>query len=629
MTKPNNPSEIARETLRLLSTRRIPPTPEHYRTIYHEIAGTTDSTANSGAEAIKTESKENSAEHVFKTLLLELPRKNPTQLRLARQLEQAYQAQNWATYRGNLIEFIDKTSTELLWSQLISDFLQQWEAKQSGFTAARKRESLEHVLRSTTSNNDALFNRLQNLVKSWSLNPSSTTDALSDALSDSFSIETHSDKTSSSKTPRISMDARTSKADEHIIGHSELGTTSDWRVLFADTLELVCSDQQNHQERLDSRLSNEVDAEARMLASTIRNADTPAALEQLRNRIKRFAFRLALLADERGELQAGLLKLLQLLLENASELVIEDRWLSGQLAIIRDVLKLPLNVRGLDDTERRLKEVIFKQSQLKHSLHEAQNALKQMLSDFVGHLAEFADSSADYHDKIELCANKIGAANDITQLEQVLAEVVRETRVIRLNAQRARDDFLSSKQRIEAAEKHVSELQNELDEASYLVRQDQLTGALNRRGLEDAFDKEMARATRRQSALCVALIDIDDFKKLNDSLGHDAGDAALIHLASVIRNALRPNDTLARFGGEEFIVLLPETPIKTAQEILIRLQRELTKQFFLHNNEKRLITFSAGITEFVSQDDQASAIKRADTAMYTAKQSGKNRVICA
>lgn len=137
----------------------------------------------------------------------------------------------------------------------------------------------------------------------------------------------------------------------------------------------------------------------------------------------------------------------------------------------------------------------------------------------------------------------------------------------------------------------------------------------------------MSRSQRRKSPFCVALLDIDNFKKLNDTLGHDAGDAALIHLVTVIREALRPQDTLARFGGEEFIILLPDTPIDDAKKALVRLQRELTKRFFLNENEKVLITFSAGLTDFRIDDTQLSVTKRADDAMYSAKKTGKNRVV--
>jgi len=207
--------------------------------------------------------------------------------------------------------------------------------------------------------------------------------------------------------------------------------------------------------------------------------------------------------------------------------------------------------------------------------------------------------------------------------------VIRETKIIQLNAQRSRDELRNAKQSVEEAEKRIGELQAELDKASTLVRHDQLTGVLNRRGLEEAFEKETARAQRRQSTLCVALLDIDNFKKLNDTLGHDAGDAALVHLTTVIRETMRPQDTVARFGGEEFIILLPDTPLEDAQTALVRLQRELTRRIFLHNNNRQLITFSAGVTDFRAGDTQPSVSKRADEAMFAAKQAGKNRVLIA
>ena len=112
-------------------------------------------------------------------------------------------------------------------------------------------------------------------------------------------------------------------------------------------------------------------------------------------------------------------------------------------------------------------------------------------------------------------------------------------------------------------------------------------------------------------------------------MGHDAGDEALIHLASICRQTLRPQDTVARYGGEEFIILLPDTSLDDAVVALTRLQRELTKKFFLHANEKVLITFSAGVTQMLATDNQTSVIKRADGAMYQAKQTGKNRVVSA
>jgi diguanylate cyclase len=183
--------------------------------------------------------------------------------------------------------------------------------------------------------------------------------------------------------------------------------------------------------------------------------------------------------------------------------------------------------------------------------------------------------------------------------------------------------------RVGEAEQEIVRLQSELSETSEMVRHDQLTGALNRKGLEEALDRELARSQRRKTPICVALLDVDNFKSLNDTYGHHTGDDALVHLARVIRETMRPHDSLVRYGGEEFLIILPDTPLPDAVSALTRLQRELTKRFFLHQNEKLLITFSAGATAFRAGETRNETISRADAAMYQAKKSGKNRVVSA
>jgi diguanylate cyclase len=125
------------------------------------------------------------------------------------------------------------------------------------------------------------------------------------------------------------------------------------------------------------------------------------------------------------------------------------------------------------------------------------------------------------------------------------------------------------------------------------------------------------------------VLDVDDFKSLNDRLGHQAGDLALVHLARIVRRSIRPTDVISRYGGEEFVILLPETPIADAVNVMARVQRELTKRIFLHNHERVLITFSAGVAERAFGESQEDLIARADKALYHAKDAGKNRVSAA
>ncbi len=590
----SNPSEIARETLKQLMSRRMAPSPDNYRAIYNEIAGIADKT--SGA-----------ADGEFKTLLLGLPKETPAQQRLARQLDQTLKASDLDEYRSTLIEFIKEHSAEsdLAWGDLIAELLRQWEAKQSGLTPGRKRESLDRVLSAATKNSELLYSRLQNLTKAWSQNTLATDEiALVEGEAEG------NNETPPAEASPVATPGAISRASELL---------PELREIFVFALETTLATQLADEPELAT--------EARSIATAVRSATTVKAMQDLMASVKRLAYRLEFVAEDRRELRGGLIKLLRLLVDNVNELVVDDHWLNGQIEMVRELVAKPLNLRTINDAEHRLKEVIFKQSQLKLSLMEAKEALKQMLAGFVDHLAEFADSTSDYHDKIEVCVTRISKADDITQLKDVLDEVISETRIIQLNAQRSRDDLRATKQRVDEAEKRINELQNELDRASALVRHDQLTGTLNRRGLEETFESEVARSQRRKSPLCIALLDIDNFKKLNDSMGHDVGDAALIHLVTVIRETLRPQDTLARFGGEEFIILLPDTATEDAKKVLVRLQRELTKRFFLANNEKILITFSAGLTDLRPDDTQTSVTKRADEAMYTAKRTGKNRVV--
>lgn len=584
MTNPTTPFEIARDTLKQLASRRIAPTPDNYLTLYHEIAGT------------KPASQDFPEGHL-RSLAAALPKSSPDQMRLARQLDEAVKNSDWASYQKNLATFVNNLaeSQKLAWGELITDLLRQWEAKHQGLTSARKRESLEHILTSSASNPDNLFARLQSLLRSWGQGREQESNIAGD--------DTESSKTTTSQS--------TASSDPQQL--------AELRELVGFTLETAIATQLIE----NPQLSNE----AKQLAGDIRRARSTEETQSFLMRLKRFSFKLELLAEDQEELRKSLLGLLRLLVENMTELVIDDRWLHGQIEVVREIIEKPLSQRTIDDAERRLKEVLFKQSQLKASLFETREAIKQMLTGFVDHLADFADATSDYHDKIENFASKISAADNISQLESVLSEVMRETRNIQINAQRSRDELRTTQQKVRESEARIRELEMELEKTSDLVRHDQLTGVLNRHGLEDMFEKEISRAQRHDTVMCVALLDIDNFKKLNDSLGHDAGDQALIHLSSVCKNTLRPQDTIARYGGEEFVILLPETNLEDAKQVLTRLQRELTKRFFMHDNDKVLITFSAGVTQMTEQDNQGSVIKRADEAMYEAKQTGKNRVV--
>ena len=369
--------------------------------------------------------------------------------------------------------------------------------------------------------------------------------------------------------------------------------------------------------------------EAEKLGTAIKEAKTVPMLNNVAAGLKQLYFKIELRSGELAEQQELLLRLFKLLLENVGELAENDTWLAGQIATVQNLLAGPINHAALKDATRSLKEVIYKQGVLKSSLNDAKVTVKNMVITFIDRLSAVATTTGDFHEKMDVYAQKISQAKDIKELNKVLEDVMRDTKFAQAEALRARDQMIHARQEVNDAEAKIHELESKLEQMSELVREDQLTGSLNRRGLDDVFERELARSDRRKSPLCIAMLDLDDFKRLNDTYGHSAGDEALIHLVRVIKDTLRTMDVIARFGGEEFMIVLPDTAMEDAMQTVTRVQRELTKRIFMHNNERLLITFSAGVALRVEGEDQASMVKRADEALYKAKRAGKNRVIAA
>ncbi|MES2153174.1 MAG: GGDEF domain-containing protein [Pseudomonadota bacterium] len=370
-------------------------------------------------------------------------------------------------------------------------------------------------------------------------------------------------------------------------------------------------------------------AEAESLGAAVKTGHSDEALAEIASRLKQLCYQIEIKSGDVAAQQELLLRLFKLLLENVSELLDDDSWLRGQIDAVQNLISGPIDQRALEEATRSLKEVIYKQSQLKHSLSDVKLTVKNMMLTFIDRLSSVAASTGDFHEKIGGFSEKISRANDIGELNAVLDDVLRETRLVQAEALKSRDRMVLARQEVQEAEQRIHALEAKLQHMSELVREDQLTGSLNRRGLDDVFERETARSDRRGTPLCVAMLDLDDFKRLNDTYGHLAGDAALKHLVRIVKDTIRSMDVIARFGGEEFLILLPETTVEAATQTMTRLQRELTKHFFLHENEKVLITFSAGVALRLPNEDQATLVKRADGAMYQAKKTGKNRVVVA
>lgn len=167
-----------------------------------------------------------------------------------------------------------------------------------------------------------------------------------------------------------------------------------------------------------------------------------------------------------------------------------------------------------------------------------------------------------------------------------------------------------------------------LSQIEALARNDDLTGLANRRGIMEALAHHRARAERSRWPLCVALLDVDHFKRINDQHGHATGDLVLRTLGEVLRSHVRAVDSVGRYGGEEFLLVLPEAALPQALEVLDRLQARIAAQSWISTAGAPLaVTVTIGVAAYRWGESVESAIARADAALYRGKAQGRNQVV--
>ncbi len=593
-----NVKDVAREALRALVLRRLDPTPDNYRRLFNEIAGLDPEPEGPGAE------------EALHKIAAGFPRSSPELLRLAKSVERASSKRDWTQFTGLLNEATAALgryhSSAEIWRTLITDMLRQLDLGHKGVTRARKKERLERALEMPASSPDQLQQKLGAIVKGWS-----------EFSVDAIGIETPEAEAADDAATEPAR-RTTSPVLAAALAQDDAAQLCE---LLGQVLEVGVAGLLSH----DAGLAGE----AEELARQARNARASQDIVSVRSATKSFLLKVELTSANASDLQHAMLRLLRLIVENVAGLVGDDQWLQGQINVVAEIVAQPLDLVMIEHAERSLKDAVLRQGNLRQSLTDAKSAFKSMVSGFIERLGDFSHSTGDYHDTIESLSQQISQTDDIGKLGKLLDELTAATRNVQAATLRSREETLRTQKEVQAAEQKVRDLQQQLEQVSAKVREDQLTGALNRRGLEEEFERSASASERRSEPMSIALLDIDNFKSLNDTHGHQAGDGALVHLARVIKASIRPTDIVCRYGGEEFVILLPGTGLQDSVMVISRLQRELTKRFFLHDNQRLLITFSAGVAERRTGESRDDAIGRADSAMYVAKRSGKNRVVVA
>ena len=568
-------AEVAKAALRRLVVSRLEPTPENFARAFRAEAGQGQSASSRPERGL--------------ALLERVVARGVPQAAAAqrRSLAQALFDGHWEQAERELGQFAEADSAGAALAELIERIVSGIARSGRQWTSARRKESLQRVLSGSKIDGQLLQRRLSQLVASW--------DGEGGDIGESEAI------VAATATP--------------VVAPSTAAGT-DWAPVVARLAASLQAALGQGPEAGEAPV-----ATVELLRGTPADAPTPelvASAQELCDRVER-----ALAQRERlvGQLAGMCVELT----EGLADLAEDDSWARGQLTAMRQTFEHGITSRGVRAAGELLRKTREQQARLRGERTLARDALKVLMSQMLQELGDLGSRTGRFHESVGRYADVIDRAESLESLTGVVGEMLSETRSVQELVGQTQTRLQTEHARATQLTDRVAELESELRRLSDEVSTDQLTQVANRRGLMQAFEAARAQAERDGQPLAIGLLDVDNFKRLNDELGHSAGDVALRSLAGVISKSLRPADAVARFGGEEFVVLLPATAIDDGEEILTRLQRSLSVGLFMHERKTVFVTFSAGITIHRAGETLEQALERADAALYEAKRTGKNR----
>lgn len=329
-----------------------------------------------------------------------------------------------------------------------------------------------------------------------------------------------------------------------------------------------------------------------------------------------------------------------------SQLVIPDR-LAGTATSLQTRLGKGLNwyelVPLLEDTAEFLIDCLGSGQQeferFLQNLDQRLQAIQVLVTDATSGQAEREKARQDLdalvRDQIADIRSVVTGSEDLGELGSSVREHL--TLIVRA-MEKYQEDETKREQRLaeklEMLQARLSEMEQEASQARQIIEEhkrrathDGLTGLPNRDAYQQRLDEELTRKARYGGSLTLVVADVDHFKRINDNYGHLAGDKVLQLLAKAMRKSLRDVDFIGRYGGEEFVILMPETNAEEALAAMEKLRTKVENSPFNFRKERVPITMSFGVSEFHSLEDGETVFERADKALYQAKAEGRNRCI--
>jgi diguanylate cyclase len=609
------PAQLAKAALQRLAQARLEPTPENYARAYAIEAGDAAPAANAAVP-------ERLQQLMSKLISLALPSGGTRQ-----ELQAALREQRLDELQRQVDKLLDVAGpgaqAEAL-AQAIERLVRGLERGGKHWTLARKKDGVQRVLELGRSDSGKLVKRLGQLIASW------------DKDGDGSGVETDDDGGTPSQFFAESAFADTGFGEASSSGFGELsrtGARSDPPALDATPHWSDISGELNgtvrHALRSAQTEATPGDALMRELEAAQDELKAGGATPERATQMAALCQRARHLLDHRRHMFDALGGLCRELSASLVDLAEDDSWSQGQAEAMNNTLAQGLSGRGVRTVSELLAGTRLRQRTLRDERSRARDALKGLIQRMLTELGELGQHTDRFQNNVGRYANAIEQADSLESLAGTVREMVEESRSVQSLVSQTQQRLTLEHDRAAALTQRVDELEGELRRLSNEVHTDQLTQVANRRGLIQAFGIEQAKAERESKRIALALLDIDNFKKLNDSLGHHAGDIALKSLAERTQASLRPGDMVARYGGEEFVLMLPDTPLDEAQAVLVRLQRSLSAALFNHEGKDVFVTFSAGVTLYRPGETLEAALDRADVALYEAKHTGKNRACVA
>lgn len=348
-------------------------------------------------------------------------------------------------------------------------------------------------------------------------------------------------------------------------------------------------------------------------------------------------------SDARTE-QAAVREFLPLLLERIAFTDVMESRRAKLLELIDDPRDRTLNSILIDRAACLINEMRraleSEKSELAEFLQQLTDALREIDQHTTANLGDIQTQRAA-HDALDKAVTEqvsdidqtVADATDLVDLKKAVRARIarisehidrfRQTEESRLNQVEQENEAM--RERIQKLEQNRATLQEQLVASTQRMLRDTLTGLPNRLAFDERLALEVARMRREKTPLCLAIWDIDHFKRVNDTYGHQAGDKALIVVAKSLNHLIRDVDLAARYGGEEFVMILPRANLQQAFVVLERIREKIADTPFRFKDQPLQITLSCGVAEFGANEDAEAVMTRADEALYRAKGNGRNR----